>query len=473
MTLASDRASAIFFALSGVPIEERARLLDERCGSDARLRAEVERLLGGINAESSITPVDRAAAVRVEGASFPPGTVVGDFSVVRQIGAGGAGAADRRRYLGGQPIAASPDSARYMARRQVVRYRLALAACVVTIAVVTALAAYANWQRTRGNWVNTQLEKQLSANTVERGRMVSITGNHPVAEDLVWRELFRYPESRHTRWTLWDIYSREPSLWTKIEHETGTQTIRFSPDNRLLLTAGRVDGELHLLDAERGDLIRRFVTEPRSGTMRMAFTPDGATIVAGTADGSIHVWDAATGALRRSLKSAVPGLRDVGLSSNGRHAVALGTDGLSVVGLTDADRHVRSAYQMSSASALATHVASAFAVIGASDGTVTAVDVTRGSRLWQVDGHQTEVISLAVSPDGRSVVSGGIDGSIGFWSAETGRACARCRGRLGGSETCRSTGPGRPWRSRASGARACGRSPIAPRCREPSADPRA
>ena len=62
---------------------------------------------------------------------------------------------------------------------------------------------------------NRQLEESLATSTIERGRLLSLTGNLPIAEELVWRELFRSPDSRHAQWTLWDIYSREPSLWRR------------------------------------------------------------------------------------------------------------------------------------------------------------------------------------------------------------------------------------------------------------------
>ena len=42
---ASDRASAIFFALSAVDPDQRTRVLDEQCNGDPVLRAEVEGLL--------------------------------------------------------------------------------------------------------------------------------------------------------------------------------------------------------------------------------------------------------------------------------------------------------------------------------------------------------------------------------------------------------------------------------------------
>lgn len=112
----------------------------------------------------------------------------------------------------------------------------------------------------------------------DRGGDRATTRQHvilPVAEELVWRELFRQPDSRHAQWTLWEIYANEPTLWTRAVHETGTQAVQLSPDNRLLLTAGRLDGVIHVSEVETGRVMRTMVAEPRTGIRRAFFTADG------------------------------------------------------------------------------------------------------------------------------------------------------------------------------------------------------
>ena len=77
-----------------------------------------------------------------------------------------------------------------------------------------------------------------------------LTGSFMSAETLVWRELFRNPDSRHAWWTLWEIYSRQPSLWARDAHEGGTASVRFSPDGRWILTSGQ-DGFIRVLLGRR------------------------------------------------------------------------------------------------------------------------------------------------------------------------------------------------------------------------------
>jgi serine/threonine protein kinase len=105
----------------------------------------------------------------------------------------GALGADLQRYLAGEPISASADSAWYLVRRQLRRYRLAFGLTALSLIVMTGLAFYAFLQRARADRSNVELEHQLATNTIERGRLSGLDGNLPVAETLVWREFFRRP----------------------------------------------------------------------------------------------------------------------------------------------------------------------------------------------------------------------------------------------------------------------------------------
>jgi WD40 repeat protein len=43
-----------------------------------------------------------------------------------------------------------------------------------------------------------------------------------------------------------------------------------------------------------------------------------------------------------------------------------------------------------------------------------------------LSGHQGPVLSVAFSPDGKSVVSSGMDGTVRFWEVTTGQLLATC-----------------------------------------------
>jgi WD40 repeat protein len=56
---------------------------------------------------------------------------------------------------------------------------------------------------------------------------------------------------------------------------------------------------------------------------------------------------------------------------------------------------------------------------------VAVWDLATGERLRTLAGHQRKVTSVAVSPDGRHVVSGSGDGTVAVWDLHTGEPLAR------------------------------------------------
>ena len=61
-------------------------------------------------------------------------------------------------------------------------------------------------------------------------------------------------------------------------------------------------------------------------------------------------------------------------------------------------------------------------VSGGADGTVRLWDVATGQQLKVLRGHTGTVWSVALSADGQLVVSGGFDGTVKIWEAQNGAA---------------------------------------------------
>ena len=94
MTEPISPAEAIFLALADVAPADRESLLQERCGHDPRLRAEVDAMLLAIEVpDDGFLDPARLPALDMAAVDGPlqPGTVLGDFLVLHAIGSGGMG----------------------------------------------------------------------------------------------------------------------------------------------------------------------------------------------------------------------------------------------------------------------------------------------------------------------------------------------------------------------------------------------
>lgn len=144
----------------------------------------------------------------------------------------------------------------------------------------------------------------------------------------------------------------------------GIRSVAFSPDGKTLLSADGDDHTFRLWSTASGAELTDFVGS--TAALSVAFNRNGKTMASGGADGTIKLWDAATG---RELANLGNGGQDV--------EVAFSPDG--------------------------TILAS-----GAKD--IKLWDVATGRELRTLEGSDSErVNSIAFSPDGRILASGGYD----------------------------------------------------------------
>src|SRR5262249_30188077 len=92
MTAIEDQARSLFLAALERGSDQWVAFLDEACGVDAGVRARVEDLLRAHQALGSIHAVRGGLAATVDlGLTERPGTVIGPYKLLEQIGEGGFG----------------------------------------------------------------------------------------------------------------------------------------------------------------------------------------------------------------------------------------------------------------------------------------------------------------------------------------------------------------------------------------------
>jgi WD40 repeat protein len=220
---------------------------------------------------------------------------------------------------------------------------------------------------------------------------------------------------------------------------TGVMDIAFSPNGERLATAG-ADGTLRFWDVNGGDEL--LLLRASGGLASLAISPDGRFLATGIDNpgGTVIVRDAATGAAL-ALSPLSHGAQVFGLafSPDGRLLATSGGDTNVKVWALD-DESGRAELLLT----LESHASSVMRVRFSPDGRLLASATRSELRVWDVsnlttgtgDGITPELLllpggpGLAFSPDGRELVSGGLDGLAHFYLMDTEAVIALARSRL-------------------------------------------
>lgn len=221
---------------------------------------------------------------------------------------------------------------------------------------------------------------------------------------------------------LWDVATGKELK--RFDHGDPIESIRFSADGKMILTAGAVQNSARLWDVSTGREIRKLESHS-SSIAAIALPADGRIVLAGIGNWSgdtektAWVWDVTTG------KQIV---RLLGHSADVR-AFAISPDGLKVV--TGSGDNTARLWDAATGKELARFIGHTqqvnvvalssdgrFVVTGGPDQTARLWDAASGKQLRQFK-HAEWVDSVAISPDNRTVLT--TDGTARLWDAETGR----------------------------------------------------
>jgi WD40 repeat protein len=218
-------------------------------------------------------------------------------------------------------------------------------------------------------------------------------------------------------------------------------SVAFSPElpdgaGGKLIATGSSDGIVQLWDAAsgtpKGDPIS--IDPPAPGepvvVSSVAFSPDGKAVAAGGSDGFVRLWDTASGkpVIAPRKASDVQGVRSVAFSVNGDRLVSGGDDGTVRLWNPRSGQPIGAPAMMPDESPVMSVAFSPPESFEATSGDRVAVGLFNG-RIEVVDGstlksvspgfvaHPDSVNSVAFSPGGSRIVSGGSDNTVRVWSA--------------------------------------------------------
>jgi WD40 repeat protein len=155
-----------------------------------------------------------------------------------------------------------------------------------------------------------------------------------------------------------------------LDHQDRVGSVIISPNGQTLVSGGWGKANIKVWGLEDGKLIRTFRGH-ENWIPSIAFSPDGQTIVSGSGDNTIKIWRFRDLKLLHTLRGHQKWVRLSVISPDGQTIVS-----------------------------------------GSGDNTIKIWRLQDGKLLRTLKGHQSWVRSLAISPDGKTLVSGGGDNKV-------------------------------------------------------------
>ena len=127
---------------------------------------------------------------------------------------------------------------------------------------------------------------------------------------------------------LWNAFSGEeilPGVLQPVGKGYGAK-VAFSPDGKLIVTAGHGDGTVRLADGVTGKPVGRPMSH-RSALSAVAFSPDAKTLVTGFEDGSVRLWDVPSCRPIGPPRTQRQPIAGVAFTPDGRSFLSTGRDG--------------------------------------------------------------------------------------------------------------------------------------------------
>ncbi|GAB4472456.1 MAG: hypothetical protein Kow00124_10530 [Anaerolineae bacterium] len=207
--------------------------------------------------------------------------------------------------------------------------------------------------------------------------------------------------------------------------DSGVLGLAFSPDGTRLATAA-ANGAITIWDVNSGRQLQTLLGHTRD-VIDVAYSSDGARLVSASTDGTVRLWDAETGEQIATLEGQTQLVSRVAFSPEGDLIASVGEDQL--LNVWDAETLQPLSY--SPITATVPLIAITFSPDGSliaagggrssgAGGFALAWDSRTGDQVLLQALHENLVFDVAFSPDGATLYTAAVDGTLGTIDVATG-----------------------------------------------------
>lgn len=213
-------------------------------------------------------------------------------------------------------------------------------------------------------------------------------------------------------------------------HSKAVNAVAFSPDG-LRIVSGSFDNTLRLWDAVNGQSIGSPLEAHTDPVLAVAVSHDGKYIISGSLDGTIRIWDGNNGrVLGPAFKGHSQSVGSLAFKPNGRQFASGSAHNLVKMGgellfwdIANSTPYISLPKEHEDGIlSLALSQDGKFLITGGADGLIFVRSAITGNPILPpLRGHSERVYSVSLSFDGRMIASASADGSVRLWDLLSGK----------------------------------------------------
>ena len=261
------------------------------------------------------------------------------------------------------------------------------------------------------SWID-QVPGRVNAIAFSPNSRVIVTGRSRVAADQSQRTVH-----------LWEV--TEGRLIRALVHYAPVLAVAQSPNGGVFVTGGQLADDrgetrpsaIRFWDISTGELLRESYGH-RGSVRSLSYSGDGQLLASGGDGGEVRVWDPGTGEALRTLAGQVGPVRSVVFSPRGNLLASSDGQSLWIWNLASGLPWIKQRLEEGELGALAFFPSGKYLASGGDK--LRIWSASSGAQVKELAGHQGAIRDLAVSSDGRLLVTGSADRTALVWKFKLG-----------------------------------------------------